>query len=205
MRKFLGDRFALLTLMQKGAVCAEIGVLHGGFSAAILRHTGPRVLHLVDLWKKQDQEVYDDKANTSDEMQERSYNIVLNRFKKNIAKKQVVVHRGKSSDMIVNLPTLDWVYLDANHSHEAVLEDLLLLTSRVRSDGVIVGHDYCAGDDEGRKFGVIAAVDEFLAAHSGFELVFITNEAWPSYVLASHATAEKLLLAAHGHLSEEKA
>lgn len=200
-RLFKGTRVELLPLLPQAAICAEIGVLHGGFAAAILKFTKPYELHLVDLWKQQEPAVYDDKANDPDDEQERRYRVVLHRFRRAISERQVVVHRGYSSDMIPTLPTLAWVYLDANHTQLAVLEDLLLVNSRIRRDGIIVGHDYCEGDDEGRLFGVIPAVTEFLAAHSHYELVFITDEPWPSYVLASSSTAARLLQAAGDRIS----
>lgn len=193
MHKFKGDRYELLSLMPKDAVCAEVGVLHGKHAAAILAVTKPRKLYLIDLWKQRASDVYDDKANAADATQETWYQQVLVRFKQAIATGQVVVRRGYSSDEILKLPTLDWVYLDANHSRLAVLEDLLLVNNHIRHGGIIVGHDYCEGDDEGRTFGVIPAVTEFLAMHSHYELVFVTAEPWPSYVLASPETAACLL------------
>jgi hypothetical protein len=37
--------------MPKGAVCAEVGVWRGDFSAEILDRTDPTAFHLVDEWK----------------------------------------------------------------------------------------------------------------------------------------------------------
>jgi len=201
-RLFNGTRVDLLALLPTAAICAEIGVLCGKFSAAILGYTKPRELHLVDLWGQQATTVYDDKANATDNVQEQRYRGVLDRFKQQIGQQQIIVHRGYSADIIPTLPLLDWAYLDANHAQVAVLEDLTLVSERMRYDGVIAGHDYCVGDDEGRAFGVIAAVDTFLTARPEFELVFITDEPWPSYVLASTGTAARLLQVAGDRVRE---
>ncbi|HIF08442.1 MAG TPA: hypothetical protein EYQ81_00345 [Sneathiellales bacterium] len=45
----------LLDRLAKNAVCAEIGVWKGDFSAQILKITAPKQLHLVDPWKFQSQ------------------------------------------------------------------------------------------------------------------------------------------------------
>ena len=51
------------------------------------------------------------------------------------------------------------VFIDANHSYEAIKEDLYLWKLLVRKGGILSGHDYKAGG----KFpfwGVKTAVDE---------------------------------------------
>lgn len=40
----------LLEMMPRNAVCAEVGVLWGVFSRAILKITKPKALHLIDPW-----------------------------------------------------------------------------------------------------------------------------------------------------------
>ena len=37
---------------------------------------------------------------------------------------------------------LDFVFIDANHSYEACLEDIRLWFPKVKPNGVIAGHDY---------------------------------------------------------------
>lgn len=52
--------------------------------------------------------------------------------------------------------TLDFIYIDGDHSYEACLADLLNYYSKVKTGGLIAGHDY--GQDVN---GVQDAVDEF--------------------------------------------
>ena len=65
---------------------------------------------------------------------------------------------GKSVAMAQCVPnnTLDFVYIDGDHSYEACLADLLNYYSKVKTGGLIAGHDY------GREVnGVEDAVDAF--------------------------------------------
>ena len=185
-RKFNGSRDEMMGQLPKRQVGAEVGVLRGGFSAAILAFAKPKHLTLIDLWKHQDQVVYDDLVNVSDKSQEGTYRYVLRRFKKEIARKQVTVRRGYSAAIMETMPadSLDWLYLDANHSFECVLEDLTAARRIVKPDGIIMGHDYCEKDDGVHHLGVIQAVAEFLESQPGLELALITDEEWPSYLLA---------------------
>jgi len=52
--------------------------------------------------------------------------------------------------------SLIMVYLDADHSYEAVRADLAAWFPKVKTGGIIAGHDYLA-----EEYGVRKAVDEF--------------------------------------------
>ena len=58
----------------------------------------------------------------------------------------------------------DFVFIDANHSYEAVREDVAAWAPKVRSGGIVSGHDYYPGKSY-KQCGVIQAVDEYVAAH----------------------------------------
>jgi len=64
-------RDELLNCFPKHLTCAEIGVLAGNYSQAILTATNPVRLFLVDCWGHQDQSDYNDGANRPDDAQER--------------------------------------------------------------------------------------------------------------------------------------
>ena len=51
---------------------------------------------------------------------------------------------GYSNDIVKKFQDgwLDFVYIDANHQYEYVLEDIKLWTPKVKKGGVIGGHDY---------------------------------------------------------------
>jgi len=60
--------------------------------------------------------------------------------------------------------SLDFVYIDANHSFDEVMQDIIHWAPKVRSGGIVAGHDY---SPDARKWGfrVIEAVNAYTAAH----------------------------------------
>ena len=62
---------------------------------------------------------------------------------------------GEASTRYENA-SLDFVFIDADHSYEAVKRDIAAWLPKVKSGGVIAGHDYCHWPG----FGVIEAVTE---------------------------------------------
>jgi len=152
--------------MPKGGVCAEIGVWKGSFSKQILRVTKPAELHLIDPWKFETDEQYDDafyggKLRLNQHGMDQIYESVLGRFQTEIDTGIVRVHRQSSSEASTNFPDryFDWVYIDGNHLYEYVKKDLSAYLPKVKVGGFITGDDYALeGWWEG---GVKKAVDEF--------------------------------------------
>ncbi len=59
--------------------------------------------------------------------------------------------------------SMDFVYIDARHDYESVLEDLNAWFDKVKPGGIFAGHDYVDGMLAQGDFGVKSAVDEFFA------------------------------------------
>jgi predicted O-methyltransferase YrrM len=58
----------------------------------------------------------------------------------------------------------DMIYIDADHSYEAVAKDLKLSFKKIKDGGYIMGHDYEMNRSKTKNeygFGVDRAVDEF--------------------------------------------
>jgi len=171
------NRLAMLDILPKGGVVAEIGVKNGDFSREILAHCRPTELHLIDPWKHFD-EGYSDINNVPQDTQDKRYANVRMVLKDD---KAVRFHRltsAAASDRFEN-DTFDWIYVDGNHDYEYVKRDLELYAPKIKAGGFICGHDYCTLDE---AQGVMRAVDEFRDSH-GWELVMCTAEQWPSFVL----------------------
>ena len=66
--------------------------------------------------------------------------------------------------------SLDWLYLDDDHTYQHVLQELELARKCVRPGGWILGHDYCEVLP-----GVSKAVNEFCGNH-GLAISFLTDE-----------------------------
>lgn len=65
--------------------------------------------------------------------------------------------KEKSADAAILIAdnSLDFVYIDANHTYESVAEDISLYYPKVKKGGLLSGHDYDYGS-------VKKAVDEFV-------------------------------------------
>ena len=66
--------------------------------------------------------------------------------------------------------SLDFVYIDGDHRFDAVIQDIIAWSKKVRIGGIISGHDYY----KSQKWGVVHAVDSYIAAHN-IKNLFLTN------------------------------
>ncbi|GAB6052478.1 hypothetical protein JCM17960_12980 [Magnetospira thiophila] len=180
------SRVHLLDFLPKGGTVAEIGVAEGDFSQEILTRAQPERLHLIDPWTFQDDIDYQpDPSNLDSATQDQRAQKVAERFADRIQRGDVVLHRTYSHLAAPDFSegTLDWVYLDGNHTEAAVFQDLTLYSRRIHPDGLILGHDYSNGPAaQTRNFGVIEAVDRFVA-ETDFDFIALTLDAFPTYVL----------------------
>jgi len=136
----------------------EIGVQNGNFSDVLLRSTLQK-LYLVDCWDYQPQG-YVDGANVDQNRQNLIYNNIKIKYQNN---KRVNIIKDFSINASSLFPDnyFDFVYIDANHSFEAVMQDLESWYPKVKLNGVIAGHDYLDDFASYTKFGVKSAVDKF--------------------------------------------
>jgi len=156
----------LLELMPKNSICAEIGVWKGDFSKKILQIVQPKELHLIDPWKFESEQAYNNawygrKIGSQDAM-DQIYNFVIEQFRNEVKNNRVFIHRDLSIKAGKSFTDnyFDWVYIDGNHLYEFVKKDLELFYIKVKKGGFITGDDY---EEEGWwKGGVKKAVDEFL-------------------------------------------
>jgi len=68
---------------------------------------------------------------------------------------------------------LDFVFIDADHSATAVAADIQAWYPKVRSGGLLCGHDY-----DLKEPGVRTAVDDFLAAHPKLAMIHKPCGSW---------------------------
>ncbi len=172
--RLLPNRISMLDLLPKSARVAEIGVADGDFSAEILKRCGPEKLFLVDLW---DSERY-----------RRGRAKVENRFAEQVNSGQVVLCQGYSTTIMKEFPTgsLDWVYIDSDHTYSTTAEELSLAEQVVKRDGKILGHDFCtASAGMGVVYGVVQAVNEFCVSRNWqFDYVALDPEGHFTFCLS---------------------
>ena len=144
-----------LTKIKENDVCLEIGVWKGQLSEQILERN-PSKLHLIDPWIHQDfpGRFY----NEPQEKMDKYYLEVVDKFQNN---SQVEIHREKSIDVEFPKEYFDWVYIDGNHSYEAVLDDLHHYYPLVKKGGYLCRDDY-GWTDVSCNRGPKPAVDYFV-------------------------------------------
>jgi hypothetical protein len=178
-------RLELLELLPKGGIGVEVGVFGGDFSELALQVAQPRILHLIDPWTAIDkathrESLYSSAARTQAQMDE-MYNRVLSRFKQRIDIGQVFLHRQTSGITLEELAdaSLDWVYIDGDHTYDAVINDLRVSARKTKRGGLICGDDYMLGG--WWQDGVVRAVHNFLAEMRGEIMILAVIEA--QYIL----------------------
>jgi hypothetical protein len=158
------DRDRLSALLPRHGVVAEIGVWEGAFSRELLDRLEPVQLHLVDPWAfvpQYDESWYGGGVAQSQDDMDNIFRGVRDRFAKEIAGGRVVLHRTTSLNAAASIGAerFDVVYIDGDHTYDAVRADLQAWAPLLNPDGVLAGDDY---DDGGWwQGGVKRAVDEF--------------------------------------------
>ena len=135
------DRVAMLSAIPTGGEMVEVGVLRGEFSAAICASLRPRMLHLVD--------------------------IDFSKFDRAGVTCEFVEHQGDSSTIVGGFPpaSIDWAYIDGDHSHDGVQKDLAAMHRALKPGGLITCNDYTNWMSFAvAPYGVARAVNEFVIA-----------------------------------------
>jgi Methyltransferase domain len=164
------ERRRLLARLPKSANGAEVGSWKGDFAAQLLTRTNPRSLYLIDPWEHRDETTYEQAmfgghGAEGEAGMQAVYDSVRDRFSTEIERGRVIVRRSRSVAAAAELPgdALDWVYIDGDHTYEAVKADLEAYYRVIRPGGLLAGDDY--GIPGWWQDGVTRAVDEF--ARSG--------------------------------------
>jgi hypothetical protein len=132
------DIISDILIKNKYTKGVEVGTLKGEFAKSLLSRWDNGVLYMVDVWRKMDNYV---DSNNNDE----DSGIILDCIK-NISNFVDRAHMMRmSSDVACKLfsdESLDFVYLDANHSYDGFIKDFNNWYPKVKKGGLIAGHDY---------------------------------------------------------------
>lgn len=144
-------------------VGAEIGVFIGDLSKRLLRRSD-LILNMVDSWTSHEMEDRyaksgDYHAKLSNDEQESYYQYTKNIV--NFAGSRANILRSASLEAADKFSdgSLDFVFIDADHTYEGVKEDIAAWYPKLKSGGVLSGHDY--ENKEYPCWGVEKAVKEF--------------------------------------------
>lgn len=150
----------------------EVGVADGRYSAELLARIPGLRLRCVDPWEP----YAGNRRGGGRDQQHGNYDLARARFAPYGT--QATMVRALSADAARDVPagSLDFVYLDANHDFDYVMQDLILWAPKVRAGGTVAGHDFY----EFRDAGVIPAVEAYTRAHEIADW-FLCDEREPSF------------------------
>jgi len=142
----------------------EIGVFKGEMSAALLRAMPDLDLLMVDSWEG-DGAAYDGDsgdwhAKLSSASQDAFYEYARDRVAFAGNRAQIARMRSLEASKTIADATLDFVFIDADHSYDGCKADIEAWAPKVKSGGWLCGHDY--ENTAFPKFGVTQAVTEYL-------------------------------------------
>lgn len=120
---------------------AEVGVFKGDFAEAVLRQcAGVTSYTMIDPWRNLPD--WNKPANLSQINFDEVYDTAMK--KTSFAKDKITVHRDTTrscSDKIKD-GSLDFVYIDGDHTLRGITIDLLLMYQKVKNGGLIGGDDF---------------------------------------------------------------
>lgn len=169
----------LARLSGENLIGAEIGVFLGGLSMRLLQ-SPTLTLYMVDSWTTSEGDGQyaksgDFHANLTQEQQNEYFgNTILNTaFAGNRAK----IIRKTSVEAAKEVPdgSLDFVFIDADHSYEGCKQDIETWLPKLKKNGLLSGHDY--NNTDYPCFGVDKAVDKFVE-ETGLTLELGNNFTW---------------------------
>jgi len=137
----------------------EVGVQRGLYSEILLEHWKTGTLHSIDRWLYT--ENYKDIANKEQNVQDSYHQETKKRLERFENRSKVIKKDSVEAAKDYADGSLDFVYIDADHSYEGCLRDIQLWYPKIRTGGIISGHDYLNGNLRAGVFGVKRAVDEF--------------------------------------------
>jgi len=143
-------------------VIAEVGVDEGRNFRLMIAHN-PKIAVAVDAWVNDGvvaRNVPKRDGALSQEKLEEQYE----GFKKSIEDKPFVkIVREYTTEAVKKFEDnyFDLIYIDADHTYLAALQDIRDWFPKVKSGKFLIGDDYREADFRGVKFGVIQAVNEF--------------------------------------------
>jgi hypothetical protein len=147
-REYLAELFGDLEYKEG----LELGVQRGLYSEILFQSVPGLHLTCVDPWKAFSRKI-------DDEVNETYYQECMQR----LAPYNATIMRMGSMEAVKLIPdkSLDFLYIDQMHNFDSVMSDMIFWIPKVKSGGIVAGHDYC----ESYQYGVIDAVKAYTYAH----------------------------------------
>ena len=180
----LDKRAYILEQLSKNSKLVEVGVWKGDFSKQILNISSPNLLVLVDAW------TFDDKVrgcapqvdgeeplnqNFFDQAKKDTYN----KFE-NIQNVHILDLNSLDASSNYEDNFFDYIYIDAEHTYEAVTNDLNVWYPKLKKNGTLFGDDYYWREK-----------DDTLSLHKAYQEFILKNQIKQWCVFKSQITIIK--------------
>ncbi len=163
-------RPALKKLRNKhNLVGAEIGVFHGNYALIYLKDLDIKKVVLIDPYKEY--ENYDRYTSEALSGAKKDAHEKLNIYVDKITWIELM---SAEAVELIDFESLDFVYIDGNHGYQPVLQDVTLYYPKVKTGGLVSGHDYRSVV----RNNVADAIDEFCKNHNLKHHVDIQSTDW---------------------------
>jgi len=157
-------------------VGAEIGVDRGLYSEALSIANPGVKLYCIDPWK-----VYNEYDDITDQ---HTLNVNYNCTIKRLAPYNCEIIRKFSVEAINDFAdgSLDFIYIDGNHTFNYVLEDINKWSKKVKPRGIVSGHDYILRSHQRKAgFDVKNALELHLQNNKTTQLFLLTKKGSSSW------------------------
>ena len=158
-------------------ICAEVGIGYGFHARQILDNTNLDKLYLIDPMQ-----FYPNDQFCKDVQKFGGFDLLIKNIKIHLSKYSDIYEWFRVPSLSIDnsqIPdnSLDLVFIDGDHSYEAVSKDIPFWWNKVRSGGMLLGDDY-----ESCHPGTTKAVDEFsMKLNIPVTLLTKENNSYPIY------------------------
>lgn len=168
LRDFHRDDLATLFAELGFNKGAEIGVAEGKYSEVLLKANPELELLCVDPWGRSEGNPQQKTTAKHDFARSETARRIQG------TKAQMIAKTSMRAVEDVDNESLDFVYLDANHSYDYFMEDLINWSRKVRKGGIIAGDDAYRLDPKRWGAGPMEGIYDYTRAHS-IEPWFLIN------------------------------
>lgn len=151
----ISRRVGLVDMIPDYGVAVEVGTDRGGYAKDICTRKPNVDFYTIDPWLPYNEgdEVKD--VAKMEEIQKEARETL------SVYPNCTIIHdTSMNAVKLFDDNSIDFVFIDGNHEYEAVYEDVVEWTRKVKPGGIVAGHDY--KKDDFRKYGVIEAVNKYV-------------------------------------------
>lgn len=151
-------------------VGVEVGVQRGLYSEVIARENPQMKVYGVDPWTTfktcdASEERRRTESHASQDMCDAFYEETKQRMAK-YGNYEIIKEYSVDAVKRFEDESIDFVYIDANHQYEFVMDDIKEWSKKIRKGGIISGHDYYRISDPRALMHVKEAVDTYVAENN---------------------------------------